>query len=50
MVVSHMLTEGQVYFCTVIVNSRVVICTLKLSSAHWQQASKYPALRRLELI
>ena len=36
------------YFCTVNVNSRVVICTI--SSAHWQQASKLSALWRFELI
>ena len=30
------------------VNSRVVICTLR--SAHWQQASKLPALQHFELM
>ena len=33
------------YFCTVNVNSMVVICTL--SSAHWQQASKVHCLTAL---
>ena len=36
------------YFCTVNVNSRVMIC--KLSSAHWQHVSKRSAVRRFELI
>ena len=36
------------YFCTVNGNSRAMICTL--SSAHWQQASKFSALQRFESI
>ena len=40
--------SAEMYFCTVNVNSRVMICTL--SSAHWQQASKLSALRCFELI
>ena len=36
------------YFCTVNVNSMLMICTS--SSAHWQQASKLSALQRFELI
>ena len=35
-------------FCTVNVNSRVMICTL--NNAHWQQTSKFSALWRFELI
>ena len=33
-----LLIGGQMYFCTVNGNSKIMICTL--SSAHWQQASK----------
>ena len=36
------------YFCTVNVNSSLVICML--SSAHWQLASKLSALEHFELI
>ena len=36
------------YFCTVNVNSKVVIC--KFSSGHCRQASKLSVLRRFELI
>ena len=41
-----MITEGELYFRTVNVNSRVIT----LSSACWQQASKLSALQCFELI
>ena len=39
---------GSTHLCTVNVNSREEMCTS--SSAHWQQASKLPALRSFEPI
>ena len=36
------------YFCTVNINSRIMLCTLR--SANWQQASKLSVLWRFELI